>query len=113
MTMADKKPEAEPKNPATAAHDAPKPEHKAPTHHAAPKQAEAKPKAPAEKPAPKPEPAPPPAPRRTIEALLADKDFDPNGTVRAKLAERSVQSGAGQLAPADLVDDAGNPIVEA
>ncbi len=90
MTVADKKPEHK----APAAHDA-KPKHDAPKHDK------------------KPEPAPPPAPRRTIEALLADKDFDPSGLVRTRLAERSAQGGAGQLAPADLVDDAGNPIPEA
>ncbi len=93
-----------------------KPEHKAPVHHDAPKadkkpEHEAKAKAPSEK--PEAAPAPPPAPRRTIEALLADKDFDPNALVRARLAERSVQGGVDQLAPADLVDDAGNPIPEA
>lgn len=69
-----------------------------------------------EKPAPKAkavkadEPEAPAPERRTIEELLADPHFDPDGKVRARLAEISARDGVGQYAPADLVDDHGNVV---
>ena len=95
-------------NPATRAHmdepaDAPKPV------------AKSAPDAP-EKPAAKPsakkpdEPAAPAAPRRTIEELLADPKFDPEGRYRSKLAEISAREGMGQYPPADMLDDHGQVV---
>jgi len=126
--MPEKKPapKPEPMNPAVSAHmasdpkDAPKP--------ATPKSADkvkpeaedkVKPadKAPVEQDMPKPEvvapeppPAPAPMPRRTIDELLADPHFDPDGLVRMRLAALVREGKGGEPAPADLVDDAGEPV---
>lgn len=45
----------------------------------------------------------------TIEQLLADPRFDPEGRVRPQLAEISAQGPLGQRPPSDLVNADGTP----
>lgn len=46
----------------------------------------------------------------TIEQLLADPRFDPEGRVRHRLAEISAKGPLGQRPPADLVNADGTPV---
>lgn len=121
----DEKTPAEMTNPATHAHMAD--DDKPPTTPNAfgdraapvktPAKADAAPAEPTETPSPKARaskadepPADPVAPRRTIEDLLADPTFDPDGKVRSRLAAISSRDGLGQFPPADLVDEHGQPV---
>jgi len=96
------------KNPFTSSDEDDKPEPKAKSAPDAPEKPAAK--APASKKSDDADNEPPAAPRRTIEELLADPTFDPDGRYRSKLAEISSREGMGKYPPADMLDDHGQPV---